>query len=83
MHAFIKSLPVTGRVPVPSADPRWLQAHPKDDPVLQREHQVIIPSRPRSVIVFMNDGKKCVLAHQAGLEARYYAKACEPEALKA
>lgn len=82
MYTFIKSLPVTGRVLVPSTDPRWLQAHPKDDPVLQKEQQVIIPSRPRSVIVFMNDGKKCVLAHQAGLEARYYAKACEPRSFE-
>jgi hypothetical protein len=82
MYTFIKSLPVTGRVLIPSADPRWLQAHPKDDPVLQKEQQVIIPSRPRSVIVFMNDGKKCVLAHQAGLEARYYAKACEPRSFE-
>ena len=29
--AFIKSLPVTGRVLVQSNDPRWLQAHPKED----------------------------------------------------
>lgn len=76
--AFIKSLPVTGRVLVQSTDPRWLQAHPKEDPVLHSDHQVFIPARPSSVIILMNDGKRCAVPHQIGYEARHYVKVCEP-----
>ena len=35
MAAWIETLPVTGRIPLAITDPRWLQAHPEADPVLQ------------------------------------------------
>ena len=75
---LIRSLPVTGRVSISNADPRWLQAHPKEDPFLYSDHTILIPRRPDSIIVLTNEGKKCVLPHHAGLEARIYVKACEP-----
>src|SRR4051794_7030518 len=34
LQEWIRSLPVTGRVPVASADPRWLITHPSRDPAL-------------------------------------------------
>ena len=75
---LIEALPVTGRVPVPLADARWLQAHAKDDPVLQRNHTVVLPHRPNTVSVLTNEGQRCTLPHRPGSEARDYLKACEP-----
>lgn len=77
LESFIQSLPVTGRVHVVNTDARWLQAHPKEDPVLHSDHQVLIPSRPSSIIVLTHAGNQCVLPHHTGLEARQYVKACE------
>ena len=75
---MIEALPVTGRLPVPRADARWLQAHPKEDPVLQYDHALALPQRPGTVSVLTNEGKRCTLPHRAGSEARDYLKACEP-----
>ena len=76
---LIQALPVTGRVPIPLTDPRWLQAHPKDDPLLQYDHVVALPHRPATVSVITNAGAKCTLPHRLGGEARDYLTACEPE----
>jgi len=78
---LIEALPVTGRMPVTLADPRWLQAHPKEDPVLQRDHVLVLPLRPKTVSVITNEGKRCTLPHRTGSEARDYLKACEPVSL--
>ena len=75
---MIKALPATGRVPVALADARWLQAHPKEDPVLHYDHVVLLPGRPGTVSVITNDGKRCTLPHRTGSEARDYLSACEP-----
>lgn len=75
---LIEALPVTGRVPVPLADARWLQARRKDDPVLQRDHTVVLPNRPATVSVLTNEGLLCTVQHSPGSEARDYLKACEP-----
>ncbi len=75
---MIKALPVTGRLPVPRADARWLQAHPKEDPVLQYNHALALPQLPRTVSVLTNEGKRCTLPHRTGSEARDYLRACEP-----
>jgi len=78
---MIKALPVTGRVSVPIADPRWLQAHPKEDPVLHRDHVLALPHRPSTVSVLTDDGKRCTLPHRIGSEARDYLKACQPDSI--
>ena len=82
LASMIKALPVTGRVPVPLADARWLQAHPKEDPVLHSDHVLVLPQRPSTVSVITNNGKRCTLLHQAGAEARDYVKACEPKTIE-
>lgn len=74
---MIKALPVTGRIPV-RADARWLQAHPREDPVLRRDHLLTLPQRPATVSVLTNAGTRCTLPHRAGGEARDYLRACEP-----
>ena len=78
---MVKALPVTGRVFVPLADPRWLQAHPKEDPVLQRDHVLSLPQRPDTVSVLTSEGKRCTLPHRIGSEARDYLQACQPESI--
>ena len=75
---LIDALPVTGRVPIPIADARWLQAHPKEDPVLEYNHTVVLPNRPTTVSVITTEGQRCTLPHRPGGEARDYLKACEP-----
>ncbi|NDH54553.1 MAG: hypothetical protein EBY24_21860, partial [Betaproteobacteria bacterium] len=78
---MIKALPVTGRMPVTLADARWLQAHPKEDPVLRSDQVVVLPRRPTTVNVLTSEGKRCTLPHRTGGEARDYLNACEPGTL--
>jgi hypothetical protein len=51
LSKFVRSLPVTGRVRVAMQDARWLQAHPKFDPVLQANQILVLPQRPTTVSV--------------------------------
>lgn len=77
MARRIEALPVTGRVPIPMADPRWMQGHPAMDPVLSAEHQVLLSQRPTVVGVLAEDGRLCALTHRPGMTARDYLQACE------
>jgi hypothetical protein len=81
MGRLIKSLPATGRVSLPSANARWLQAHPKADPVLEANQQVFIPSRPSSITMLRQDASWCSLPHQSGWRVIDYLKLCEPTQL--
>jgi len=75
---WVRTLPVTGRVPVAVADARWLQANPKRDPVLQPGHSVVLPKRPRTVTVVTARGNRCSVIHSVGHEAMAYVEACHP-----
>jgi len=75
---WIRSLPVTGRVPVAVPDARWLQAHPDQDPVLDFEHRVVLPRRPTTVSIITESGKLCQVPHRAGMEALAYLRQCRP-----
>ena len=79
---MLNAMTVTGRVPVPLADPRWLQAHPREDPLLQRDHVLLLPQRPATVSVLTSAGKRCTLPHRTGSEALDYLKACEPQSIE-
>ena len=76
LQDWLRTLPVTGRVPVSIADARWLQANPVRDPVLQATHSVLLPSRPRTVTVVTERGERCRVDHLPGREAAAYAEAC-------
>jgi hypothetical protein len=80
LRAWLKSLPVTGRVPVTLADARWLQAHPVRDPVLLPGDKFVLPDRPRTVTVVTDDGERCAVPHQPGFEASSYLRACTSDA---
>lgn len=77
--ALTSALPVTGRVRLPMVDARWLQANPAFDPVLQRDHEVSLPLRPKTVSVLTAGGKICRLPHQPGAQARHYLEVCDPQ----
>lgn len=78
ISAWIKSLPVTGRIPVRMTDPRWLQGHPDEDPVLDSDQRLTLPARPQSVTVVLGDGARCNVKHTSGAEALYYISLCRP-----
>jgi hypothetical protein len=51
LAGWIATLPATGRVPVPLADARWLEANPASDPILAPGDTVDLPRRVRSVTI--------------------------------
>ena len=75
---LLEALPVTGRVPLSMPDARWLQAHPKQDPVLMADHRIVLPSRPSTVSVLMQSGIFCTVSHRPGAQVINYLQACEP-----
>ena len=77
LSTWLGNLPVTGRVPVAISDPRWLEAHPVQNPLLASDHRVFVPSRPTSVTVVTSDGSLCVVAHTPTYQARAYTDACK------
>lgn len=79
---LIKALPVTGRVRIEIPDARWLQAHPKADPILQPDHVVLMPKKPKVVNVLRQEGSWCVIEHLPGWQARDYLRACGKIELK-
>jgi len=82
LRDWIRTLPVTGRVPVAVPDARWLGANPNRDPILQPGHSAVLPRRPRTVTVVTARGTRCPVAHAAGREAIAYVRACSPSSSK-
>ena len=78
---WLRALAPTGRAPIRIADARWLQAHPEHDPVLDRDHAVILPRRPRGLSVLMDGATICRVAHRAATEARAFLRSCRPDLL--
>src|SRR5205814_638816 len=78
LQGWVRTLQVTGRVPLPAADPRWLATHRRRDPLLMQGESVVVPSRPRTVTVIMDGGDRCTVAHESGREALAYVEACAP-----
>jgi len=78
--AWLQNLPVTGRVALGIVDPRWLQAHPEEDPVLTAGQQLIAPPPAlKTISVVQPDGQLCQVAHEPGRTAWDYVAACDPE----
>lgn len=76
LAGFVEALPVTGRVVVERADPRWLEANPVHDPVLHKGQRILIPSRPATVTVVRGDGQLCQVVHSVRLFALDYVRQC-------
>ncbi|MBK7687399.1 MAG: YjbH domain-containing protein [Rhodocyclaceae bacterium] len=69
---WLRDLPVTGRVPLPVVDARWLQAHPERDPILDAEHLLVMPRRPATLKVISSSARQCAIRHVSGTEAGAY-----------
>lgn len=76
LGVLLTALPITGRVQLPIADARWLQAHPQNDPVLKNSHSVLLPNRPTSITLISQEGTQCTLQHMPGAQAAHYLKSC-------
>lgn len=80
LMAWLQGLPVTGRVALGIVDPRWLQAHPEEDPVLTAGQQLVAPPPVlKTISVLQPDGQLCQVAHEPGRTAWDYVAACSPE----
>ena len=75
---LIEALPITGRISLSMPDARWLQAHPKEDPILKTDHTLVWPNRPTTVSVLMQSGVLCTVTHMPGAQVKNYLKACVP-----
>ena len=79
LATWVQSLPVTGRVSIGKSDPRWLEVHPPQDPLLRRGHEIVLPTRPHVVAVVKRNGEICHVQHDPSLFALDYLRRCEPE----
>lgn len=78
LAGFVRALPVTGRVPLPVVDGRWLQTNPASDPILREGDTLVRHPRPGDVAVLLPTGHICRVAHQSGANWLAYARACDP-----
>jgi hypothetical protein len=77
---MLRKLPITGRAFVANADSRWLEVNPLQDPVLQTGQTVVLPKRPQTATVVLDDGALCQVPYRAGVLALDYIRACAPDA---
>jgi hypothetical protein len=76
LKAWLMLQPVTGRAVLPSADARWLQAHPSQDPILLTGQRLSVPARPLTVTVLQANGQLCRPQHVPGALAKSYVGVC-------
>ena len=76
----LESLPVTGRVSLPSTNPLVMEAKPKLNPLLEPGQRVIIPPPIQTVSVIHGDGSICTVPFRQGVLARHYVLVCAPGA---
>ncbi len=77
---WVAGLPITGRAALGSADPRWLEVHPDQDPVLRVGESLDLPERPRTVTVVLENGERCRVPARSGVMAFDYLRACVTDA---
>jgi membrane-associated phospholipid phosphatase len=76
LAGWFATLPVTGRARIALADPRWLQANPSQDPVLEPGDQVVAPARSETVTVIDARTGRCAVRYRPDEVARRYWQAC-------
>lgn len=77
MLRWLQTLPPTGRVRVAAADPAWLEANPKRNPLLQPQDGLNWPAqRSKSVRLLNEQGQACEVPYRTGLLAIDYLQAC-------
>jgi len=82
LRSLIEKMSVTGRVVLPSADPRYLEVQPKLNPILDKNDRVRVPLAPSSITVIRSDGELCKVRYQPNVEARQYFRACRAQSIR-
>lgn len=78
--SWLRGLPITGRAVITNPDNRWLEANPKQDPILETGQRVELPRRPQTATVVLDDGALCQVPYRAGVLALDYVRTCVPDA---
>jgi membrane-associated phospholipid phosphatase len=76
LATWLLALPLTGRLTVAIADPRWLQSAPNQDPILQEGHSVVLAPRSATVTVISDGAPPCIARHISGALIGDYLRAC-------
>ncbi|SMC81961.1 YjbH domain-containing protein [Polynucleobacter kasalickyi] len=82
LSTVIQSLPVTGRVLLPANDPRWLEIHPQQDPIISSKDSLKNPERKNTVTLIQGDGRVCVIPFKRSVYAVHYTKLCSNSSTK-
>ncbi|RZI83765.1 MAG: YjbH domain-containing protein [Rubrivivax sp.] len=77
LAGVVGDLPATGRVRLPKADARWLQANAAADPWLRAGDLIHVAPRAAEVTVLRATGHMCQVPHQLGADIATYLRACE------
>ncbi len=77
LSGLLAMMPITGRVPLPSTDPRWMQANPTSDPVIQPGDALVWAPRAPFVTVLRASGYLCRVPHRPGAGIMAYVTACD------
>ena len=74
---LIESIEPTGRVALPSTNPRYLEVKPTLDPILEVGDQVIVPELPSTITVIRSNASLCKIRYRPNIEARFYVQGCK------
>ena len=74
---LIESMKVTGRVPLPSTNPRFLEVRPKLNPILETSDQVIVAEMPNTITVVRSNGSLCKIRYRPSIETHFYVQGCK------
>jgi hypothetical protein len=73
---LITQMRATGRVSLPSTNPRYLEVNPKIDPILERGDRIVVPEATPTLTVIRNNGSLCKIRYRPNIEARFYVEGC-------
>ncbi|MFZ4380111.1 MAG: YjbH domain-containing protein, partial [Polynucleobacter sp.] len=74
---LIEGMQVTGRVPLPSTNPRYLEANPKLNPILESGDRVIVADTPNTITVVRSNGSLCKIRYRPSIETHFYVQGCK------
>ncbi|MDA7415479.1 YjbH domain-containing protein [Xenophilus arseniciresistens] len=75
--AWLRALPVTGRVGLQATDPRWLEVNPRHDPILEAGQRLVPSPWPLQTVALLRpDGELCQVRHEPGRNVLDYLAAC-------
>ena len=80
LSSVLGQMPVTGRVPLPSVDARWLEVNPAADPVLQPGDKLLRFEPFQHVALLRHTGQVCVVRHHPDATVSVYLQACDAAA---